>query len=221
MKYVVLEEGGFLEDEKRQLRQRLSTLLKSMKKNRQFHTATQNLLSLFNYLRQDIVEALDTNAPAEFKYNFSKATYEAQKFLEGFTGGAALKNLANNVRNFADQLAHDKRLDNLIDQAKYIFTEALEDPQRLVDDQTFIARADWLVANFRGWMREMNNNTYLQGIAEEGRTILEAIRDDPLRQKLMNDCQTMVVNPADEGSRGSPHHRAPPLDPTPQNRGLE
>lgn len=193
-KYVVREEAGLTEDEKRQLRQRLSSLLRTLKNNPQFHAATQNLLSLFNYLRQDILEALDTNAPAEFKYNFSKATYEAQKFLEGFTGGATLKNFSYNIRNFADQLSNDKRLDNLIDQAKYIFTEALENPQRLTDDQTFINRADQLMANFRGWMREINNNTYLQGIAEEGRTILEAIRDDPLRQKLMNDFQTMLQN---------------------------
>jgi hypothetical protein len=166
---AVREETSLTEDEKKRLRLRLSNVLKSLKTNTQFHVATQNLLNMLGYLREEVIQTLNatsnSSGGAEFQYNWSKATYEAQKFLEGFTGGKTLQQLSCCMRKFMDDLAKDKRIDNLLSEAKAIFSEALENPQRLVDDQRFINRADSLMQSARKWLRDMKNNDYLDGIA--------------------------------------------------------
>jgi len=192
---AVREEVTLTEDEKKRLRLRLSNVLKSMKSNPQFHVATQNLINMLGYLREEAIETLNAASgpgTSEFKYNWTKATYEAQKFLEGFTGGKTLQNLSGYIRNFMDDLAKDKKIDNLLEETKCILNAALENPQRLVDDQHFINRADNLMQNTRAWLRSMKKNDYLQGIADEARNVLEAIKEDPLRQKLVTDTQIMI-----------------------------
>jgi len=105
-------------------------VLLRIKKNGQFQKSIHGLSSIFNYMRSELSETLDkATDDSQAKYNFDKMTQEAGKFLQRFASKDALNRFYNNLTGFANTIAKDQDFDQLLQELRGLFNDALENPE--------------------------------------------------------------------------------------------
>jgi len=195
LQYALRDESSFTPEERQLIRERFRDVLLRLKKNPQFQKSINNISSLFSYMRSEFVESLNKAADNSVsKYNYSMMTKEAQKFLERFADRNAIEGFYTAVNGFITDISNDSEIDSLMQEMRALFDEGLDNPERLVNDQGYIDRAENTLRRLRLKFQQMGDHPYLSDISRNAKAILNSIMEDPLRMKLAADTQIMVQN---------------------------
>lgn len=195
LQYALRDESSFTDEERRLIRERFRDVLLRIKKNNQFQKSIHSLSSLFNYLKSELSETLDkATDDSQAKYNFDKMTNEAGKFLQRFASKDALNRFYNNLTGFVNTISKDQDFDQLLQELRGLFNDALENPEILLQDQGYIERAESALKRLRAKLAGMGDSVYLSNLSYNAQEIINSIMDDPLRQKLASDAQILVQN---------------------------
>jgi len=197
------QSDSFSEYEKREIRGRLSSLLSKIGNSEDFHKGIDHLSSLAGIVKR---EALDMmyNRPVSTDANMIQILMEAKVFLQRFSGEKTIDEFLFNLRAFVKLIVDDPIMSKFVDDFVQFFELSLKNPRLLTDDGGHMRKFDDLINRGLSLFSSLQQHPYLSNLISEAKSILNSIRDDPIRRKMAADLKVLAADFVTVGRDGKP-----------------
>lgn len=194
---------SFSEFEKREVRGKLSAILSKISNSPDFQTGFDHLSSLVGIMKREVLDVM-YNRPISTDANMIQILLEAKTFLQRFSGEKTIDEFLYNLRAFVKLIVDDPIMSKFMDDFVDFFQTSLKNPRMLTDDGAHMRRFDDLISRGLSLFSSLQQHPYLSNIISEAKTILNSIRDDPIRRKMAADLKVLAADFVTVGRDGKP-----------------
>lgn len=197
------QADSFSEFEKRELRGKLSAILAKISNSPDFQTGFEHLSAMAGIMKREVLDVM-YNRPISTDANMIQILLEAKTFLQRFSGEKTIDDFLVNWRAFVKLVVDDPIMSKFMEDFLDFFHQSLKNPRLLTDDGAHMRKFDDLISRGLSLMSQLQQHPYLSNIISEAKSILNSIRDDPIRRKMAADLKVLAADFVTVGRDGKP-----------------
>lgn len=200
---LIRQYTWFTDDEKREIRTKLSFTLRRFAAVQEMQKGLDEISHLIGILKEEVLDVYH-NRPVSTDANVRQIINEAKLFLQRFTGVKPIERLIASSKGFLRLIVEDQVLARYLDEAVDFFNDSLNNPQGLTTDTRRIHKLDELISRGLSLYGSIQQHPYLRDIICQSREIFNAIKNDPVRNRLEADVKVLAADFVSYGPDGNP-----------------